>query len=73
MSRNFYADNAGNTPCCIVCERQIIDNQWFARLPFGDGRVVVCRPDCVEKFLDDPAACAAKLGFFNAGLQGSLS
>jgi hypothetical protein len=62
MNRNFYADNSGKAPCCIVCEKQVLDDKWFARFPFGDGRVVVCRPDCLEKFLDDKAVYAAKLG-----------
>jgi len=62
MNRNFYADKEGKAPCCIYCEKLISDGGWFARLPLGHGWVAVCRPYCLEKFLDNKPECALKLG-----------
>jgi hypothetical protein len=63
MNQNFYADNKdGKTPCCVVCERLIPDGAWFARLPLGDHWVAVCRPYCLEVFLDAKPECTAKIG-----------
>ena len=61
MNKNFYADSLGKTSC-IVCEREIPDGNWFARVRFGDGRVAFCRPFCMEKFLENQGTYAAKLG-----------
>lgn len=61
MTKKFYADNSGKTNC-IVCEREVLDGNWFSRFPFGDGLIVTCRPSCMEKFLDNRGVYAAKLG-----------
>ncbi len=68
MNRNFYVDRDGKTPCCIYCEKLIPDGRWFARFPFGVGWVSVCRPYCLEKFLDTKSECARKLGIAPAFL-----
>ena len=39
---------------CYSCGREIRDGNWFARIKHGGGRVVFCRPWCVEVFLDSP-------------------
>jgi hypothetical protein len=62
MNRNFSANKDGMRTCCIVCGKPILDGNWFARFPLGDEWVTVCRPYCLEKFLDDKADSAAKLG-----------
>ncbi|HEU6449475.1 MAG TPA: hypothetical protein VFV23_13665 [Verrucomicrobiae bacterium] len=61
MNRKFYADGTGKT-CCVVCEKEIPDGNWFSRFPFGDGRIMTCSPPCMEKFLDSRGVYAAKLG-----------
>lgn len=61
MNKRFFAVD-GAKVCCIVCEKEIVDANWFGRFKLGSGRVVVCRPYCMEKYLDDPDAYAAKAG-----------
>ena len=39
---------------CYSCGREILDGQWFARIRHGGGRIVFCRPWCVEVFLEAP-------------------
>lgn len=39
---------------CYSCGREILDGNWFARIRHGGGRIVFCRPWCVEVFLDAP-------------------
>jgi hypothetical protein len=63
MENNFDPNAAGQKPLlCVVCNRVIVDGQWFARFKFGSRRVVACRPNCMEKFLDQQEVYAAKLG-----------
>ena len=46
---------------CIVCEREIVDDNWFARIKAGPWRVVMCRPRCVEIFLENRESCLRRL------------
>ncbi|PYI80758.1 MAG: hypothetical protein DME26_20980 [Verrucomicrobia bacterium] len=39
---------------CLTCEREIPEDNWFARIKLGARREVFCRPRCVETFLDEP-------------------
>ena len=39
---------------CYYCDRAIVDGNWFARVKLGEGRVALCRPVCVELFLESP-------------------
>ena len=66
MNQNFYADNKDGKTCgCVVCERTIPDGAWFARFPLGDHWVAVCRPYCLEKFLDAKSDYTANIGIFS--------
>jgi hypothetical protein len=57
--KHFDASGNNGAPLnCIVCEREIRDGNWFARIKVGEHRVALCRPRCVEAFLDDPERCA---------------
>ncbi len=51
--KNFDATRIdGGCLNCYCCGREIPDGNWFARIRHGGGRVVFCRPWCVEVFLD---------------------
>jgi hypothetical protein len=52
MNRNSFANNDGQATSCVQCGKLIPDGNWFARFR-EDGRwVAVCRPFCLEKYLD---------------------
>jgi hypothetical protein len=56
--RNFDATRSDGAPLnCYYCGRVIADGNWFARVKFGGGQVVLCRPGCVELFLEHPDRC----------------
>ena len=56
--KNFDATRASRAPLyCHACGRLIAGGNWFARIKLGDGRAALCRPRCVERFLDCPARC----------------
>lgn len=53
--KNFDASEETSTPLhCLVCEREIPDGNWFARIKLGNRRVAFCRPWCIETYLDGP-------------------
>ena len=53
--KNFDATRTdGGFLNCYSCGREIFDGQWFARIRYGGGRIVFCRPWCVEVFLEAP-------------------
>jgi hypothetical protein len=61
MNKNYDAAGGSSLPLhCIVCDRVISDGNWFARIKLGQGRVAMCRPRCVEDFLDNREACTRK-------------
>ena len=61
--KNYDATKTDGTPLyCICCDREIPGGNWFARLLIGEIRVAVCRPLCMEKFLENRDACANKIG-----------
>ena len=42
---------------CIVCQKPIVDSQWFCRLPQKDGvpdfqtkRILLCSPSCAYRY-----------------------
>ncbi len=42
---------------CIVCQKPLVDNQWFCRLPQKDGapdsetkRILLCSPSCAFRY-----------------------
>jgi len=43
--------NGDESSRCFLCERNIVDGQWFARVKVGGRRVLFCQPQCVESFL----------------------
>jgi hypothetical protein len=54
MNKNFDASRTDGSPLfCLVCENEIRDGHWFARLPMEPGQVAMCRPRCMEVFLQD--------------------
>lgn len=56
--KNFDATRSNDAPLhCYYCGRAIADGNWFARVKLGDGRVALCRPVCVELFLEYPDRC----------------
>jgi hypothetical protein len=62
MSKNFDAGSPGGGPLfCVVCEREILGGNWFARIKSGNGRVALCCPRCAEKFTGDCDTYAHKL------------
>jgi hypothetical protein len=72
--KNYDASKTDGTPLyCIMCEREIPDRNWFARIPLGDCRVAVCRPACAEMFLDNREACAQKIGTGSSVLSAYVS
>ena len=74
LVKNFDAMNPSGGPLnCIVCEREISGGNWFARIKLGDIRVALCRPWCVEKFLDDRTVYARKLGFNSRTMADGVS
>jgi len=61
MNLNFDAVRTDGAPLyCVVCEKEIRDGLWFARIRLGHGRVAMCRPRCVEVFLQDRERYARK-------------
>ena len=52
----------GESLYCYTCGREIRDGNWFARIKHGGGRIVFCRPWCVEVFLDAPERRTGGLG-----------
>jgi hypothetical protein len=60
MKRNYDAAGGSLPLNCIVCDRVIPDGNWFARIKLGQSRVAMCRPRCVEVFLDDRETYARK-------------
>ena len=61
--KNYDATRTDGAPLnCIQCDREIPGGNWFARMKLGEGRVAACCPGCVEKFLENRPACAAKIG-----------
>ena len=61
--KNFEASGANGTPLyCLVCEREIPHQDWFARIRLGKHRLAVCRPCCAERYLDAPADYSWRLG-----------
>lgn len=71
---NFDATESDGAPVnCYYCGRVIMDGNWFARVKFGNGWVALCRPNCVELFLERPEQCVGAEGqrppvsTFNAG------
>jgi|HubBroStandDraft_1064217.scaffolds.fasta_scaffold975061_2 hypothetical protein len=63
MQSNYDATDVGKAPLrCIACERVIPDGKWFARFRLEGSRVAVCRPYCMEKFLDNEDTYATKMG-----------
>jgi len=60
--KNYDASKTDGTPiCCIRCDREIPGGNWFARFQVGDIHVAVCRPWCMEKFLEDRETYAKKV------------
>ena len=56
--KNFDATRSNDAPLhCYYCGRAIAGGNWFARVKLGDGRVALCRPVCVELFLEYPDRC----------------
>lgn len=49
---------------CFVCEREIVDEDWFARFPVSHRRVLACRPSCVETFLANQGVYADKVRLY---------
>ena len=47
---------------CYLCEKMIVDGDWFARIKMGDARVAFCSPRCLEKFLGSPEKYDRHLG-----------
>lgn len=45
-------ENDKESARCFNCEQEIKDGRWFARIKWGNGRVLFCRPRCVEMFLE---------------------
>ena len=42
---------------CIVCQKPIVDSQWFCRLPLKNGapdsqtkRILLCSPSCAYRY-----------------------
>ena len=61
--RNFDASRSDGAPLnCYQCGKLIVENKWFARINFRGGHVALCRPGCVELFLDRPAHCVGAEG-----------
>lgn len=61
MNANYDAASQNGAPLrCVVCDDEIPNGNWFARIKLGNGRVACCRPFCVEKFLRDRDAYARK-------------
>ncbi|MGN6554312.1 MAG: hypothetical protein ACTHLW_11400 [Verrucomicrobiota bacterium] len=61
--KNYDATQPNGTPLhCIMCEREIPDGKWFARIKLGNMRVGICRPWCTELFLKQRELCALKVG-----------
>lgn len=61
--KNFDATRSDLVPLyCYYCGRLIVDGNWFARIKLGDGRVALCRPGCVELFLEHPEHCVGAEG-----------
>ena len=60
--KNFEANEETPTPlCCLMCEREIPDRNWFARIKLGNRRVAFCRPWCMEVYLDSPEKYTLRL------------
>jgi hypothetical protein len=52
--KNFDASGNDGAPVnCLVCERLIPEDTWFARFKVADCPVLFCKPRCVEIFLDN--------------------
>ena len=65
--KNFDATRPNDAPLhCYYCGRVIAGGNWFARIKLGGGSVALCRPSCVELFLEHPDHCAG----VNAGASG---
>jgi hypothetical protein len=67
---NFDATKP-NGVCCLVCEHEIANGNWFARIRVGNQRVAFCRPRCTEKFLDERERYAARVEEDLTRLNGS--
>jgi hypothetical protein len=54
MNAAFNAAAGGGLPVrCLVCDKLLSEGSWFARIRLGDGRVAFCRPQCLEKYVDN--------------------
>ncbi len=62
MHRNSATtSNTEVSSACFVCEKQIVDSQWFCRLPQkADGavapeeaKILLCSPICALRYLGD--------------------
>lgn len=49
--------NTELSPACFVCQKPIVDGQWFCRLPQKDGavdprttRILLCSPGCAFRY-----------------------
>jgi hypothetical protein len=61
--KHFDATRSNEAPLhCYYCGRPIVDGNWFARIKLGEGRIAICRPDCIELFLETPDRCAGAIG-----------
>jgi hypothetical protein len=56
MNRNSIADNDDKAIRCVQCGKLIPDGNWFARFRVGGQWITVCRPFCLEKYLDTKEA-----------------
>ena len=62
MSMNFDATNVDlETVQCVVCEKEITNGKWTARVKHGDRMVAVCCPLCLEAFETNPDLYARRL------------
>jgi len=53
--RRLGADGRDGLSECVVCDKHIVDGNWFARIYRREGTIVLCCPRCTVLFVDDAA------------------
>lgn len=44
--------NGESRETCVFCKAEIVDSQWFCRLPGKDGAILLCCPSCALRYFD---------------------
>ena len=59
---NFDAtDSDCESVQCVVCEKEIMNGKWTARIKHGERMVALCCPLCLETFEENPEVYVRRL------------